>query len=71
MPDIADGEVVEVQGSAAQPYRLTNLGGVYSCSCPAWLHQSMGIEARTCKHLKAYRGEAAEIARVGASASAG
>lgn len=71
MPDIAEGEVVEVQGSAAQPYRLTNLGGVYSCSCPAWLHQGGGIEARTCKHLKAYRGEAAEIARVGAAAAGG
>ena len=31
MPEIADGETVEVKGSAAKPYLLTNTGGVYSC----------------------------------------
>jgi DNA ligase-1 len=49
---------------------LKNVGGVYSCSCPAWRNQSVGIEGRTCKHLKKLRSEAAEIARVGASGSA-
>ena len=34
--DLADGESTEVQGSAKQPYVLTNTGGVYSCTCPAW-----------------------------------
>ena len=37
--DIADGESVEVQGSAAKPYILKNTGGVYSCTCPAWRNQ--------------------------------
>ena len=67
MPDIADGESVEMQGSGAKPYVLKNVGGVYSCSCPAWRNQSLGIEQRTCKHLRKYRGAAAEEARVGST----
>ncbi len=63
--EILDGEVVEVQGSAAKPYQLKNVGGVYSCSCPAWRNQSLPIERRSCKHLRSVRGEAAEAARVG------
>lgn len=66
MADIADGEQVEVKGSGAKPYILKNTGGVYSCSCPAWRNQSVGIERRTCKHLRKVRGDAAEDARVGA-----
>jgi DNA ligase-1 len=70
MADLADGEVVEVQGSAAKPYELKNTGGVYSCSCPAWRNQSLPIEQRTCKHLRKLRGDAAEQARI-ASAGGG
>lgn len=65
MPDIPDGETVEMKGSAAKPYLLKNVGGVYSCSCPAWRNQSVAIERRTCKHLRKYRGDAAEEARIG------
>ena len=72
MPDLADGQSVEIRGSARAPYVLKNVGGVYSCSCPAWRKQSLPIERRTCKHLRSYRGDAAETARVGgASASVG
>src|SRR3954452_21489727 len=67
MPDLADGETFLMQGSAAKPYELKNTGGVYSCSCPAWRNQSVAIERRTCKHLKKYRGDAAETARCGAA----
>src|SRR5262245_33915101 len=67
MPDLADGESVEVKGSAAKPYILKNTGGVYSCTCPAWRNQSIGIERRTCKHLKKLRGDAAESERIGAA----
>jgi DNA ligase-1 len=52
MPDLQDGESVEIQGSARLPYILKNVGGVYSCTCPAWRNQSVGIERRTCKHLR-------------------
>lgn len=69
MADLADGEAVEMQGSAAQPYVLKNIGGVYSCSCPAWRNQSLAIEKRTCKHLRKLRGDDAETARVGAAAT--
>lgn len=65
MPDLMDGETAEVKGSARLPYVLKNVGGVYSCSCPAWRNQSLPIERRTCKHLRAYRGEQAEQSRVG------
>jgi DNA ligase-1 len=66
MPDLRDGESVEMQGSGSKPYVLKNVGGVYSCSCPAWLNQSLPIERRTCKHLIRLRGQAVEQARLGA-----
>lgn len=68
MADIADGEKVEVKGSGVKPYVLKNSGGVYSCTCPAWRNQSIALEKRTCKHLRGYRGDAAEDARVGSAA---
>jgi len=65
MPDLADGETFEMQGSGSKPYVLKNTGGVYSCTCPAWRNQSTAIERRTCKHLRKLRGDAAEEARLG------
>jgi DNA ligase-1 len=65
MPDLADGETAEMKGSGAKPYVLKNTVGVYSCSCPAWRTQSVAIERRTCKHLRKYRGDAAEATRLG------
>jgi DNA ligase-1 len=65
MPDLQDGESVEMKGSGAKPYILKNVGGVYSCTCPAWRNQPLGIERRTCKHLRKLRGDAAEEARIG------
>ena len=65
MPDLLDGQTAEVWGSGAKPYQLKNVGGVYSCSCPAWRNQSLAIDQRTCKHLRQYRGEAVEMARIG------
>jgi DNA ligase-1 len=67
MPNLQDGQSVEIQGSARLPYVLKNVGGVYSCTCPAWRNQSVAIERRTCKHLRAYRGEAAERERIGSA----
>lgn len=69
MPDLRDGESAEVQGSGRLPYVLRNVGGGYSCSCPAWRNQSLPIERRTCKHLRQYRGEAVEAARIGETSS--
>src|SRR5262245_18099276 len=67
MPDIPDGETVDFKGSAAQPYLLKNVGGVYSCTCPAWRNQSVALEKRTCKHLWKYVGEEAEKSRLGSA----
>lgn len=63
--DLADGESREVKGSGSRRYVLKNTGGMFSCTCPAWMHQSFAIERRTCKHLKALRGEEEERLRVG------
>jgi DNA ligase-1 len=71
VPDLADGESCEVQGSGSSVYTLKNSGGVYSCTCPAWAHQSLGIERRTCKHLRAYRGDDAEKERLGSQELSG
>jgi DNA ligase-1 len=65
MPDLSDGESAEVQGSGRLPYVLKNVAGVYSCSCPAWRNQSLPIDRRTRKHLRQFRGAAAEDARIG------
>ena len=65
MPDLKDGETVQVQGSARTPYLLKNVGGVYSCTCPAWRNQSLPIERRSCKHLRLMRGEQMERERLG------
>jgi DNA ligase-1 len=70
MPDLRDGESVEMKGSGSRPYVLKNVGGLYSCSCPAWRNQSLGIERRTCKHLRKLRGEEAEATRVGSDVPA-
>src|SRR5262245_60852734 len=68
MPDLEDGQSVEIQGSAKAPYVIRNTGGVYSCTCPAWRNQSLAVERRTCKHIRKLRGDAAEEARVGRAA---
>ena len=71
MGDLADGEQTQVSGSGSSVYTLKNSGGVYSCTCPAWMHQSLGIERRTCKHLRALRGDEAEQARLGTAELSG
>ena len=65
MPDLADGESVEMQGSGRTPYIIKNIGGVYSCTCPAWRNQSLAIDVRTCKHIRKLRGDQAEQERIG------
>lgn len=67
MPDLEDGESVEMQGSGKKPYVIKNVGGVYSCTCPAWRNQSLGIEQRTCKHIRKLRGDEAEQERIGSA----
>ncbi len=67
MADLADGESIQVQGSGSSLYTIKNIGGVYSCSCPAWRNQSTAIEVRTCKHIRKLRGDAAEEARTGSA----
>jgi DNA ligase-1 len=70
MPDLADGQSVEMKGSGAKPYLLKNTGGVYSCTCPAWRNQSVAIDKRTCKHLRKYLGDEFESKRVAGDGAA-
>ena len=65
MADLGDGETTTVKGSGSSIYTLKNVGGAYSCSCPAWRNQSVPQERRTCKHLRAFRGDDAERERLG------
>jgi hypothetical protein len=44
---------------------LKRVGETYSCSCPSWRNQKGAGSMRTCKHLKALRGEQAELERLG------
>ncbi|HEY5951481.1 MAG TPA: DNA ligase [Kofleriaceae bacterium] len=64
---LADGDRVTVQGSTSS-YELARQGSVYSCTCPAWRNQGAALGLRTCKHLRAYLGDAAETARIGTPA---
>ena len=71
MPDLEDGETSRVPGSGSNQYTLKNVGGAYSCSCPAWANQSVSSERRTCKHIRAFRGDEAEQARLGTAELSG
>ncbi|HVI01102.1 MAG TPA: DNA ligase [Enhygromyxa sp.] len=66
--ELPDGGETTVSGSGSRTYTLRNVGGAYSCTCPAWLHQSAPAERRTCKHLRKFRGDAAEEVRLGGAA---
>ncbi len=55
--------IATVKGSGKKPYELKQDGPVFSCSCPAWRNQSLPIDKRTCKHLKAHLGETNELVR--------
>jgi hypothetical protein len=68
MRDLRSGEAVEVPGSGSRTYVLRNTDGVYSCTCMAWKQQRAPALERTCKHLKQYRGEQAELSRITPSA---
>lgn len=65
MPDLADGESAEMKGSGARPYVFENVGGVYSCTCPARRVASRSNSARasTCDGCAAMRPKQRESAR--------
>ena len=66
MPDLRDGQSVDVPGSTGT-YTIKNVGGVYACNCMAWRTQSAPVDRRTCKHIRRLRGDAAEDIRIGAT----
>ncbi len=66
---LADGATAQVKGSTST-YTLSRNGDVFMCTCPAWRNQGAAIDHRTCKHLRASLGDAAEHARVGTATPA-
>lgn len=64
MAELADGETYQAKGSSNRVYEIKNVGGVYSCSCPAWRNQGKPPHERSCKHIVALRGREAEAQRV-------
>ncbi len=62
---LIEGQPVEMKGSGKSPYILKNIGGVFSCTCPAWANQSAKIDRRSCKHLRKLLGEESEFLRIG------
>jgi len=69
-PKLEDGERRAVEGSKGAVYELHRKGATLSCSCPAWRNQTLPVQLRTCKHLKAVLGERDEDARVREAARA-
>lgn len=62
--DLYDGEVKTVQGSRGDHYTLSRQGGIYRCTCKAFIYQKAKLREKSCKHLKELRGEQAENERI-------
>ena len=52
MKYLNEGDKHYVQGSGKSPYEIKKVGGVVSCSCPAWRNLGGSIDNRVCKHIK-------------------
>lgn len=63
--DLKVGESIAFESLSGKIYTIKNSYGIYSCTCLGWTFQSNAPDKRTCKHLRAFRGDEAEKARVG------
>jgi len=45
-PEVPEGKVYEVKGSKGDVYKVTELGGAYSCTCSGFKFRG------ECKHIK-------------------
>lgn len=52
MKFLNENDIIFVQGSGKKPYEVKKVGGVVSCSCPAWRNLGGPIDNRICKHIK-------------------
>lgn len=52
MKFLNEGDKHFVQGSGKNPYEIKKVGGIVSCSCPAWRNLGGSIDNRVCKHIK-------------------
>ena len=67
---LRDGETRQAAGSKGNFYTIQRKGFYYQCSCPAFKNQARTPWAcRTCKHIKALRGEAAGLHRTSIESS--
>lgn len=64
------GESTDIKGSGVKPYVIKNVDGmIWSCTCPAWKNSGGALNKKSCKHIRKVHGEAAELARIGGTAS--
>lgn len=47
-----EGDKTFLKGSGKKPYEIKKVGGVVSCSCPAWRNIGGPIDLRVCKHIR-------------------
>lgn len=50
---LKEGETIFIKGSGKKPYEVKKVGGIVSCSCPAWRNLGGTIDTRVCKHIRA------------------
>jgi hypothetical protein len=62
--DLAEGQQLEISGPSKQKLKIALSQGVYSCWCSEWKEQCGPPTARTCSHLKEFRGSQKEEERV-------
>lgn len=54
---LAIGEIILIQGSAREPYKVKNVdGSIFSCTCPGWKNSPGTVDLKKCKHTKPYLG---------------
>lgn len=63
-PPLHDGQTRIFRSASGSAYEVKNVGGSYSCNCPAWRNQSRHPNYRTCKHLVDFRGAEDEALRI-------
>jgi len=55
MPTLLPGQVIEVQGSARDPYKVKcHEDRMISCTCPGWRNSPGAVSQKVCKHTRPY-----------------
>eukprot|EP01105_Mastigella_eilhardi_P019799 TRINITY_DN4674_c0_g1_i1.p1 TRINITY_DN4674_c0_g1~~TRINITY_DN4674_c0_g1_i1.p1 ORF type:complete len:654 (+),score=153.97 TRINITY_DN4674_c0_g1_i1:118-2079(+) len=64
------GQLVDIHSTTTSTvYQIKRVADHYYCTCQAWKNQNAPVDARTCKHLREYLGDAFERWRLGPNAA--